>query len=96
MAAPSHALYPGDLWHEAQRVFGGSRAANPLYCKHDAHVSYWKSFKHLRQYRHRYDDDAHVAVFEKRVKSNLKRMTEKRGECLLWVGSMFNTTPPAV
>lgn len=85
--------YPAQLWYDARCVLGGSRARNQLYCKHDAHVRVWKHWAPLRLYQPKYDHEAHVAAFEKRIKAKIRRMTVRKDECLLWVGRMFNNTP---
>lgn len=85
--------YPAQLWYDAHCVLGGSRAKNPLYAKHDAHVRVWKSWARLRAYQPHRDHDAHVNAWEQRCKSILARNVSRvdgplEDRCAVWTAAI--------
>jgi hypothetical protein len=93
MPRKGYASYPAELWYEAQAVFGGTKAKNALYRKHDAHVQVWKSWAHLRLYQPKYDHEAHVRNWEQRCGRVVNRNSEyapgpMQDRCRIWTNAL--------
>lgn len=95
MPRPSTHDYPAQLWYEAQSVFGGFRAKNSLYNKHEAHVKEYMRNplgRALRRYQPKHDHEQHVMARRSLIKATLSRNTEyvygpvAGSKCVVWVG----------
>lgn len=96
MPRPSPHDYPAQIWYESQSVFGGTRARNAIYNKHDAHVVEYKSSPigaALRRYRPIHDHESHAQLFYKIVLKRIRDNTMRRGDCLLWIGERVVGAP---